>query len=238
MPTHCPACHALLRLDDLALSTGPNRTECPECQSTLVVQVEVTFANETGSMAAATIPVLPPEARLAALGETPPTSPQTRPARIGGLTLLVSCLLLLALLGLQLAYFERDRWARDPHLRPALAVLCDHLDCTLPLSRDPTYLEIVTRSVRRHPDHPNALLVELTFRNLAPFAVSMPRLRLRFTDVRHLPVAEREFRPEEYLPAGFERDAPLGANEVIRSRLEIVDPGENAMGYEFSFHYR
>ncbi len=146
---------------------------------------------------------------------------------------------LIGLLGLiligQLAYLKRDELSQIPSLRPAVAQLCVLTGCELPPLRDLRAIRIESRDVRSHPERPGALLVNATFVNTADFNQPYPVMRLRFTDIQGRVVAERQFQPAEYLGPDIEVDRGMPPGVPIHIKLEIADPGEEAVSFEFDF---
>jgi len=146
---------------------------------------------------------------------------------------------LIALLGLilmgQVAYLKRDVLAQVPSLRPVVAQMCALTGCELPPLRDLAAIHIESRDVRSHPERPGALIVNATFVNTADFVQPYPVMRLRFTDIQGRVVAERQFQPQEYL--GHEIDVSRGMQPgvPVHITLEIADPGEEAVNFEFDF---
>jgi len=145
-----------------------------------------------------------------------------------------SLLLIMALAG-QLAWFNRATLALDPRWRPWLQGVCDVADCQLPPQRDPHAIEMVDRNVQTHPQYQGALLITATLVNQAPFAQPYPQVELSMTDLDQKRVAARRFLPSEYLDNGHPQGLiPPGAS--VRLKLEIADPGQEAVGFEFEFY--
>ena len=146
---------------------------------------------------------------------------------------------LIALLGLvllgQVAYLKRDVLAQIPSLRPAVAQLCALTGCELPPLRDLAAIQIESRDVRSHPERPNALVVNATFVNTADFPQPFPVMRLRFTDIQGRVVAERQFQPREYLGPDIDIERGMPPGVPIHITLEIADPGQEAVNFEFDF---
>ncbi len=146
---------------------------------------------------------------------------------------------LIALLGLilvgQVAYLKRDVLAQVPSLRPAVAQLCALTGCELPPLRDLSAIQIESRDVRSHPERPNALVVNATFVNTADFVQPFPVMRLRFTDIQGRVVAERQFQPREYLGPDIDIERGMPPGVPIHITLEIADPGQEAVNFEFDF---
>ncbi|MET0328672.1 MAG: DUF3426 domain-containing protein, partial [Luteimonas sp.] len=138
------------------------------------------------------------------------------------------------LLAVQVLLADRDRLARDPGWRPALAHLCGVLRCSLPPWREPAALTVLARDVRPDPARPGELLASATFRNDARWAQAWPRLRLTLSDIDGHPVGSRVFTVEDYLA-----DAPpaqlLAAGQDVQVHLRLHEPGARAVSFAFDF---
>src|SRR5690606_8529135 len=81
---------------------------------------------------------------------------------------------------------------------------------------------------------PNALLVTATIQNDAPWPQAWPLLELTLSDLDGNPVALRRFTAAEYL--GGPPEAPtLAPGQSALARLEIADPGNRAVAFNFEF---
>jgi predicted Zn finger-like uncharacterized protein len=202
-------------------------------------------AEASGTVVPAVAPVAPPVESEPLPTDKPPQSfrwspryvlsghePETVPPRLGWA---FGSLLLLTVLAGQLAWFNRDTLALDPRWRPWLQQVCDTAGCTLPPLRDPHAIEMVDRNVQSHPQYQGALLITATLVNQASFAQPYPEVELSMTDLDQKRVAVRRFLPAEYLDNGKARGLiPSGAS--VRLKLEIADPGQEAVGFEFDFY--
>lgn len=140
---------------------------------------------------------------------------------------------LIAVLIGQYAYFARAELARHVSLRPWLETLCAYAGCEIPLMREPAQIDIVGRDIRRHPTVSDALIVTVTLRNQAAFPQAYPLLELSFYDMAERLVGRRRFHPDEYLPEDIEIAPGMRPEVAVQSTLEIVDPGEAAVNFEF-----
>jgi len=148
---------------------------------------------------------------------------------------IAAALLLTALLVAQYAYTERFRLVQISALRPAIELLCLPLECNLPLRRDLARVEMIEREVREHPNVGDALLVHAAFVNRADFVQAYPVLQVSFSDVAGTPVAVRRFRPEEYLRETLPADTGMAPGQQSLVMLEVIDPGERAVSFQFDF---
>ena len=152
----------------------------------------------------------------------------------------IGSLLLIATLALEYAWFNRDQLNQIPQLHAWAEKLCQRFECQDISIRDPKKIELISRNVYSHPNQKNALMINITMKNLAEFAQPYPVMQIRFSDVRGVDVAARRFRPGEYLPAEILQQASpqaqlFEANTNMTFTMEIQDPGKQAMTYEFDF---
>jgi predicted Zn finger-like uncharacterized protein len=141
--------------------------------------------------------------------------------------------LTLLLLG-QYTWAERYRLAGIPDFRPYLDTACAVLGCDLPLRHETAKLEVLEREIRNHPHASDALLVNATFVNRADFAQRYPIFEVTFSDVSGTPVAMRRFLPSEYLD-DVDLSRGMAPGQQTRLMLEIVDPGDRAVSFQFDF---
>ncbi len=151
----------------------------------------------------------------------------------------IGSLLLIATLALEYAWFNRDQLNQIPQLQAWTEKLCQRIECRDIAMRNPAKIELISRNVYSHPNEKNALMVDITMKNLASFAQPYPVMQIKFSDVRGGNVAARRFLPNEYLPAEIlqaETTPPLfEADTNMSFTMEIQDPGKQAMTYEFDF---
>lgn len=170
----------------------------------------------------------PLSAMLATEDETPPRRP------LATLGWMLGSLLLIAILALQYVYLNRLALVQHTELRPLLEMLCQYTACQLPPQRDLAALTLLERDIRSHDQYQGALTIHATLQNRAAFTQPYPAVEVVMRDLGGKVVAARRFLPQEYLggavPAGLE---PQGTAQLT---LEVVDPGAEAVGFEFTFH--
>lgn len=140
--------------------------------------------------------------------------------------------LILVFLG-QYIYFNRNDLSQYPELRPWLTGFCELVSCNTPLQRDVSHIDLANRVVQSDPNHANALLINATLVNDADFPQPFPLLEIRFSDLNNRLVAGRRFRPTEYLPADTSVQAGMPPHQPVHITLEVVDPGKDAVGFQF-----
>lgn len=143
-------------------------------------------------------------------------------------------LLLVAILLAQLIWVQRDALSANAWLRPVYVQACSLMGCELPPQVDRS--QIVSRDlvVRSHPDSPGALLVEARIHNRANFTQPLPAIALSFSNLNGDIVAQRVFRPAEYL-ATEQPVTEIGANRALPIKLSLQDPGREAINYRMDF---
>lgn len=146
---------------------------------------------------------------------------------------IASVVLLLLLLGIY-PIANRDELASDPNWRPSLQRLCDSVGCTLPPWSELSAFEVTAREVGPHPSVKGALLITVTFHNKAAFAQAWPLLELTFSDVNGRQLGMRRFKPTEYL-GNAPKTALIAADQSVSATLEVVNPGRDAVAYNFDF---
>jgi len=158
------------------------------------------------------------------------------PANIGW-ALLIG-VLVIGLLG-QFVYFKRADLNKYATGRMAVDAVCSAISsfksCETAPQRDLQAIELVERDVRPHPSTKGALLVTATIRNKAEFTQPYPELELSFSDINQKLLAQRKFKAEEYLAPELNIGAGMKPSLPIRVQIELVDPGPEAVNFEFNF---
>jgi len=145
-----------------------------------------------------------------------------------------SLMLMLLFLG-QTIYFKHNELGQISQLRPWVEYFCKRASCELSLQADIGQIELLGQDIRSHPKSKKALLVSATIINNAPFTQPYPGMQLNFSDMNGEKVAMRNFLPKDYLPSKTNVEKGMESNVPIQLELEIVDPGKNAVNFEFDF---
>jgi hypothetical protein len=143
---------------------------------------------------------------------------------------------LILILSLQYLYFNRDQFAEYPNARPLLQGMCKLTGCTIAERRDLSQIELLNHGIFAHPAAENALIIKAVIRNRAPFPQPYPIIEITLNDFNSNRVALRRFSPGEYLLEIPQGDQLMPVNENIPVHLQVVDPGQEAMAFEFEFH--
>lgn len=147
---------------------------------------------------------------------------------------------LLVILGVgflfQLIFFRSYELAnRLPALLPVLTSICSSLPCRYSGSIDVSKIELLNRDVRSHPTQKNALLISAAFINHASFDQPYPTIAVKLADLSGNIVATRHFKPEEYLDKIYSKFLLMESGTPIHITLAVLDPGDDAINFEFSF---
>lgn len=156
-------------------------------------------------------------------------------ALLGPLGWFIGILLLLALGIAQAVYYQRYALVENPRFQQQVIDLCRLLPCAETAFASTEQLRLLERNVFTHPVASDALMVTGSFTNQAPFAQKLPDMLISLFDVRGKLIANRLFTPAEYLLDDRNRSL-IEADAVVQFRLEIVDPGTDALTYEFEFY--
>jgi predicted Zn finger-like uncharacterized protein len=161
------------------------------------------------------------------------TAPAAERPQHTGLYSLAIIALLVAFV-LQGAYALRDTLAEQQALRPLMSDFCATFDCAIALPREPEKVLLTRSEVRSHPAQSGALLVKASMQNQAGFRQAYPILRLQFSDLEGRSLVGRDFMPEEYLPDDVNIKAGMPINTDVNLSLELVDPGGQAVSFDFN----
>lgn len=147
--------------------------------------------------------------------------------------------LLVIVLAGQFIYLKRETLVKYPAVVPILELECRLISlvmpCEVPVRREPGLVELIDRNIISHPKVDNALLITTTIKNNADFNQPYPKMLLTFSDINQEVVARRMFLPDEYLTKDIDASQGMEIGVPIKVVLEIVDPGEEAVNFQFDF---
>ena len=152
----------------------------------------------------------------------------------GPLTWFIAILLLAAVGIAQGIYYKRYQLVENPRYQQQVINLCQMLPCEQSQFSSTGQIRLLERNIFTHPVASNALMVTGSFVNQAPFAQKMPELLISLFDIQGKLIANRLFRAPEYLLEDRNRTV-VAPQKPVQFRLEIVDPGTDALTYEFEF---
>ncbi|MEO2175142.1 MAG: DUF3426 domain-containing protein, partial [bacterium] len=151
-------------------------------------------------------------------------------------TLLWTSLATVAMLILvfQFAWSNRDNLSQNTSLRPYYKKAFNLLDREPTAFHDPDSLSATNLVIRTHPEIESALIVDAILKNSGEFKQRYPELRLRFTDITGRIVASRVFKPSEYVGGEVTGNRYIPSNHDVHLSMEIVDPGNQVVGYSIT----
>lgn len=160
-----------------------------------------------------------------------PLPPEARPRRPWVSALWWSgIVLMLVLLGLQIVNANRATLAQNPVLGPSLMALYSALGRPVPPPRSISAWDVNGLNVTSDPQVPGVLSITGALQNQAEFTQPWPYLRVELTDRFGQPLRSRDFKPGDYLP-GPQANTLLAAGQAARFRIDIADPGADAVGF-------
>lgn len=134
----------------------------------------------------------------------------------------------------QAIYYQRYQLINDPRFQQQVIILCKVMPCAETKFSSTEQIKLLERNVFTHPVASNALMVTGSFVNQASFSQKIPDLLVSLFDVKGTLIANRLFTPPEYLLA--DKNPGVMQPEIpVQFRLEIIDPGTDALTYEFEF---
>jgi len=145
-------------------------------------------------------------------------------------------ILLLGAVGIaQAIYYQRYQLIENPRYQQQVINLCEVLPCAETAFASTEQLRLLERNVFTHPIANDALMVTGSFTNQAPFSQKLPDMLISLFDVQGKLIANRLFTPAEYIMDDKNRGI-IKSEAIVQFRLEVIDPGTDALTYEFEFY--
>ena len=256
MQAECPNCHTLFRITETQLDMADGMVRCGFCKEVFDARVENDLHHDENQLHAfedtqqkdiqqpEASQQTEPEHESFFYDETNDIVPDRLRAESNGspystlatVSWSLAILVLIAALAAEYIWFNQPELLLDQRLKPITAKLCELTDCERLQTRDPSQIEMISRNVYTHPNEKDALMISTTLVNHAAYPQPYPDVQIDFSNVRGELVASRRFIPEEYLQIDNEQLHLLQSGNPITFGLEIKDPGNEAITYEFSFH--
>lgn len=140
---------------------------------------------------------------------------------------------LILLLMAQTVHHARAALARHPSIGPQITRLYTAIGQPLEPQWQLQAYSIKQWGIVSDPQAPGTLRVRASVTNGATFAQPYPLLQLALEDRFGGNVGKRVFKPEEYLSSAALATRMLNAGEAANIDLAIVDPGPEAVGFQF-----
>lgn len=144
--------------------------------------------------------------------------------------ILAAALLVLVFVA-QLVHGERKSLVQRPGIGPLLAQAYEFLGQPLTMPTDLAAYELRQWGAASDPAQLGRLLLRASIVNRAKFAQPFPLLRLVLQDRFGATLGVRDIEPSDYLP-GKTSSKLLGPGERTDAEIRIVDPGQEAVGFE------
>jgi hypothetical protein len=135
----------------------------------------------------------------------------------------------------QAFWFQFDRWSLNPSIRPYYERVCGLLRCELPVLRALDAITSRNLVVRSHAGNPDLLQVDAVIINEAAFPQPFPTIELRFSAMGGQLISGQRIRPDEYLGGELAGARMMPPMTPVRIRLEVMDPGADAVNYVMVF---
>jgi predicted Zn finger-like uncharacterized protein len=144
------------------------------------------------------------------------------------------------LLLFQVAYFLRVELANwQPLLRPAFSQICQLTGCVMPLATDVAALRIEASSLETDPEQAAYARLRVTFSNRSAEKLEWPHFILKLSNVENVAMAQRVFKPRDYLPKTKSKVTGTGMAPHSEHEFQLdLDLGKlSAAGYEVKPYY-
>jgi len=248
METSCPHCSSHYRVTDTQLQAALGRVKCGECGMVFnALQSLKSFDGElppnyrpptpsTPVTPAAELPAAKPDtlAEELSLHKAMYGHERNSIAHFAPFLWFLGILLLIVVGIAQAVYYQRYTLINEPKYQQQVLSLCELVPCGEAGFSSIRQIKLLERNVFTHPVISNALMVTGSFVNQAPFEQKLPNMLVSLFDIQGNLIANRIFYPSEYLQADKNRNS-LPTGKLLQFRLEIIDPGTDALTYEFEF---
>lgn len=134
----------------------------------------------------------------------------------------------------QWLYLDRFNLIKDTRFQPFILSICNIVGCQKDALKNRQQIRLIERNIFTHPTEKNALLINGSFVNEAPFAQILPLLKVSLFDLQGKIIAQRIFKPTEYLSKNHHANS-FASGETIYFKIEVADPNNIAITYEFEF---
>ncbi|MCP3689826.1 MAG: DUF3426 domain-containing protein [Gammaproteobacteria bacterium] len=240
METRCPNCKARYRVTDNQLHAAQGKVRCGECNN--VFNALQALNSQEGELLVNYRPPEPAEAHRAvsepslelSLHEAMYGHKRSSLAHFMPFLWFIGIMLLVSVGIAQAVYYQRYQLIKKPDFQQPILTFCELVPCGESGFSDISQIKLLQRNVFTHPVTSNALMATGSFVNQASFAQAPPNMLVSLFDIHGNLIANRVFEPGEYLQDNNYREL-LQTNKPVQFRLEIIDPGTDALTYEFEF---
>ncbi|MEA5446058.1 zinc-ribbon and DUF3426 domain-containing protein [Gammaproteobacteria bacterium AB-CW1] len=140
------------------------------------------------------------------------------------------CVTLLLLLGMQMIHLERDYWSEHGILGDPVSAAYEAIGQPVTVPRDLAALEIHRADIAGSSDRPGVLRLTAVVENTSDEAQPLPAIYVRLEDHWGMSRGQGFFQPEQWVH-GTEVEDTIAAGARLALRLELLDPGDDAVGF-------
>ncbi len=152
--------------------------------------------------------------------------------------LIIPCLLLALLAGLQAIYFQRTKIAAEyPQYKPYLVQACAVLNCKINLPSNLEFLTIDDSDMQEDENHQNVIKFSSLLINNAPYTQAYPNIELTLTDTSDQAVLRKLIKPIDYLEANINEASGIDSREEVLIKLAINVTDLAVAGYRVLLVY-
>jgi predicted Zn finger-like uncharacterized protein len=152
--------------------------------------------------------------------------------------LIIPCLVLALLAGLQVIYFQRTKISAEyPQFKPYLVQACAVLNCKIDLPSNLEFLTIDDSDMQEDENHQNVIKFSSLLINNAPYTQAYPNIELTLTDTSDKAVLRKIIKPIDYLDTNIDRTSGIGSREEVRIKLAINVTDLAVAGYRVLLDY-
>ena len=239
METCCSHCQSRFRVSEQQLQAANGQVQCGECGKIFDAWDSLKFDDgetlaDDQLESAGNNGKTPEQQPELSLHEAMYGARRSRLSQFSPLIWLVGILLLTTLGIAQAIYYQRYSLIENPRYQKQVLALCQVVPCNESQFSSTQQIKLLERNVFSHPVQSSALMVSGSFVNQAIFDQKLPKLLVSLFDLQGNLIANRLFTPGEYLQADNSRRL-METAKPVQFRLEISDPGINALTYEFEF---
>jgi predicted Zn finger-like uncharacterized protein len=217
-------------IDDLFAGIADEPEAEPESAPMAQAELDVGAGSEPVAMYADDVGIPASFAHVEEL-RSPPSPKPRRPLLNAAWWL--GAVILALVLGAQLIDMDRMALSQNPVIGPSLQALYATLGRPLGKPNSVSDWNVAALNVTTDPDSAGALSITGSLTNGAAFVQPWPTLRVVLTDRFGAALRSRDFKPTEYLAQG-QSGTVLAPGLAARFRLDIVDPGADAVGFSLT----
>jgi len=253
--TRCPGCHTVHPLNAALLAQGNGLYRCGQCnkvsnalQNLFDSWPEAGETPRTGQAGTRQPPVLGAPLEPGDAGDSELSEEEVALLRAGGFgddamagargrrAWGVAATVLVAVTLFNLFFVSGEALLAQPAVRSALQSVGAIEAAPVPVYRQLDLLHLASHEMQSHPTLDETLVLNATIVNRADRSQPFPALQVTLFDAHNQALASRIFAPDEYLPPGSNAESGMPPGAYLPVIMELLDPGEHAVGFVMKFH--